>query len=85
MNRSIISTQIKLEILTICSGPISRPDNLIEQVQLFMLGYDEYEEWCRLLERRLQHLAEQFQTGKQIAEGKINGLTTVDQCIQMVV
>lgn len=85
MNKTIISTQIKLEILTICSGPISRPDNLIDQVQLFMLGYDDYEEWCRLLEQRLQHLAEQYQTGKRIAEGHINGQTTVDQCIQMVV
>ncbi|PTQ99531.1 hypothetical protein C8P68_102355 [Mucilaginibacter yixingensis] len=85
MNKTILSTQIKLEILTICSGPISRPDNLINQVQLFMLGYDDFEDWCRQLEKRLQLLAVEYQTGKEIAEGHINGQTTVDQCIQMVV
>lgn len=84
MNKTILSTQIKLEILTICSGPISRPDNLINQVQLFMLGYDDYEDWCRQLEKRLQLLAEEYQTGRAITKGHINGQTTVDQCIQMV-
>lgn len=81
----IVSKQVKLEILTICSGPISRPENLNDDIQLSLLGFDEYENWCRLLEQRLQYIAAQFKTGKEITKGHITASTTVNQCIQMVI
>ncbi|MBE9661904.1 hypothetical protein [Mucilaginibacter myungsuensis] len=85
MNRTFVSKQIKLEILTVCDAPISQPDNLIDSIQLSLLGYDEYEGWCRQLETRLQQIAVQYHTGKQILQGDITANITVDQCINMVV
>jgi hypothetical protein len=81
----VVSKQVKLEILTICSGPTSRPENLPNEIVLAVLGYDEYEEWCRLLETRLQYIASQYNTGKQIPLGHITAATTVSECIQMVI
>lgn len=85
MNRTIVSKQIKLEILAICSGPLSQPDNLTDGTELSLLGYDEFEAWCRQLEGRLQELASRYHTGKRISLGNITATTTVDQCINMVI
>ena len=84
MKKTVVSKQVKLEILTICSGPTSKPENLNDDIELSLLGYDEYEHWCRLLENRLQHIAASINTGKQIRAGNISAATTVNECIQMV-
>lgn len=84
MNKTVVSKQVKVEILTICQGPLSQLENLTENIELALLGYDDYETWCRQLEGRLQYIAQQYQTGKEIVPGKVTSATTVNQCIQMV-
>ena len=75
---------VKLYILEICDGPISVPEKLPDYVPLAHLGYDEDISLCRTLERRLQQLALQYSTGKQINTGLISEHTTVSQCISLV-
>lgn len=85
MNKTFVSKQVKLEILNICSGPVSQLENLTENIELALLGYDDYETWCRQLEGRLQYIAQQYHTGKEICPGNVTANTTVNQCIQMVI
>ncbi|MBK0380471.1 hypothetical protein [Mucilaginibacter segetis] len=85
MEKVYISNCIKYEILKICGLNTSRPYNLVTDIPLKNLGFRAKNNRCELLERRLQVIADEYNTGKQIAKGTISENITVKQCIQFLI
>jgi len=84
MDKIFISNQIKLEILRISGQPTQKAYNLPGNLSLDILSYDKNEELCRVLEKKLQEIASQYQTGKIILPGDVSKQNTVSDCIKMV-
>lgn len=80
-----ISNQIKFDILTICGQSAAHPYNLLTDTPLYAMGYNDDGELCRMLENRLQLVAEEYKTGKHITAGSVSKNLTVWQCIQLVI
>jgi hypothetical protein len=85
MDIVFISNQIKYDILNICGLPVEQSYNLLTNTPLQLIGYDKDEELCRRLEEKLRLVAEEYQTGKQVAKGDVSKNLTVRQCIQLVI
>jgi len=84
MDKIFISNQIKLEILRICGQPTHKAYNLPGNLCLDVLSYDNNDKLCRILEKKLQEIASQYQTGKIILPGDVSEQNTVNDCIKMV-
>ncbi len=84
MDKVFISNQIRYDILTMCGKPALQAYNLLADTPLHSIGFEEDEEMCRELEHKLQCIAEEYQTGKQILNGAISKYSTVRQCILLV-
>jgi hypothetical protein len=80
-----ISNQIKYDILAICGRPSAKAYNLLTDTPLHSIGYETNEELCRQLEYKLQLIAEEYKTGKNISAGSVSKELTVRQCIQLVI
>jgi len=85
MDIVFISNQIKYDILKICGLPANHAYNLETNIPLHSIGYDDNEEFCRLLESKLQLIAEEYKTGRRILTGDVSKNLTVRQCIQLVI
>jgi hypothetical protein len=85
MDIVFISNQIKYDILKICGLPANNAYNLQTNIPLHAIGYDNNEEFCRLLETKLQLIAEEYKTGRRILAGDVSKDLTVRQCIQLVI
>jgi hypothetical protein len=84
MDKIFISNQIKLEILKICGHPTTKAYNLPGRLRLYDLNCHDKENFCRILEKRLQEIASHYQTGKIILSGDISQQHTVSECIKLV-
>ncbi|TFF36346.1 hypothetical protein [Mucilaginibacter psychrotolerans] len=80
-----ISNQIKFDILTICGQPAAHAYNLQTDMPLHAIGFNDNGELCRQLENKLQLVADEYNTGKRIANGSVSKELTVWQCIQLVI
>lgn len=85
MDIVFICNQIKYDILTTCGQTGLRAYNLLTDTTLYSIGYNDDDELCRKLEYKLQLVAEQYKTGKNIYEGAVSKDSTVLQCIQLVI
>ncbi|MBB5395738.1 MULTISPECIES: hypothetical protein [unclassified Mucilaginibacter] len=85
MDIIFISNQIKYDILSICGLPVDHCYNLLTNTPLKSIGYDKDEELCRKLEEKLRVIANEYQTGKRVADGAVSQNLTVRQCIQLVI
>jgi hypothetical protein len=85
MDIVFISNQIKYDILNISGLPVNNCYNLTTNTPLKLIGYDKDEELCRKLEEKLRKVAEEYKTGKKVAEGDVSKDLTVRQCIQLVI
>jgi hypothetical protein len=79
-----ISSVIKYEVLRVCGGPLNQPYNLPDATPLGYLGYDEDEKMCKILEKRLQSVAIEYNTGRIIRNSLLTPNLTVSQCIELV-
>lgn len=84
MDKVFISNHIKLEILAICGLPAIKPYNLAGDTPLYTLNYCNNDDFCRLLEKKLQDIAIIYNTGKIISPGDISKEYTVNDCIKLV-
>ncbi|MBL4674886.1 MAG: hypothetical protein JKY70_01560 [Mucilaginibacter sp.] len=84
MERIFITNQIKFDILRTGGLPADHPYNLTANTPLIKIGYDT-DLHCRLLEERLHEIAQEYNTGKKVAEGDVSKYLTVRECIQLVV
>lgn len=84
MDKIFICNQVKLEILNISGLLTTKPYNLEGGTPLFNLGYTDNDRHCRTLEYKLQAIAAQYQTGRQILAGSISKNFTVNECIKLV-
>ncbi|RYU90733.1 hypothetical protein EWM62_08800 [Mucilaginibacter terrigena] len=85
MDIIFISNQIKYDILNTCGMPVDHSYNLLTNTPLKSIGYDRDEDLCRKLEEKLRVVAEEYKTGKRVAEGAVSQNLTVRQCIQLVI
>ena len=85
MDLIFISNQIKYDILYICGLPVNHCYDLLTNTPLQSIGYDKDKQMCRMLENKLRIVAEEYKTGKNIAEGDVSENLTVRQCIQLVI
>ena len=85
MDIIFISNQIKYDILSICGLPAQQSYNLQGTTPLHLIGYGHDDELCRKLENKLQLIAEEYNTGRLIANGAVSEDLTVRQCILMVI
>jgi hypothetical protein len=85
MDKIFISNQIKLEILKICGLPVIKPYNLSGQATLGLLKPDNDSTHCRVLEQKLQEIAQSYNTGKVIARGDVTASSSVNHCIKLVI
>ncbi|WP_454803954.1 hypothetical protein [Mucilaginibacter phyllosphaerae] len=85
MDKVFISNQIKFDILNISGLPVNNSYNLTANTSLKSIGYAEDDELCRKLEEKLRRVAEEYKTGRKVAEGDVSKNLTVRQCIQLVI
>jgi len=85
MDIIFISNQVKFDVLNICGKPAAKPYNLLTETPLYAIGYQENEDLCRKLERQLQEIANEYNTGKSINRGAVSKYLTVRECIEMVI
>lgn len=84
MDKIFISNEIKLQILKVSGQPVTKPYNLAGETRLDILNYDKDEDFCRMLERRLQEIAFHYNTGKVIVKGDVSKNCTVSYCVKLV-
>jgi hypothetical protein len=84
MELVFISNQIKYDILSVCGLPVQYSYDLLTNTPLQSIGYDKDEQLCRILENKLRIVAQEYKTGKSIAEGDVSKNLTVRQCIMLV-
>lgn len=84
MDKIFISNEIKLQILKVSGQPAIKPYNLAGETRLDVLNYDTDEDFCRTLERRLQEIASDYNTGKIILKGDVSKNCTVNHCVKLV-
>ena len=84
MDKIFISNQIKLEILKICGHPTNKAYNLPGNLRLHDLNCHDKENFCHILEQKLQEIAIHYKTGKIILNGDLSQQNTVNECIKLV-
>ena len=85
MDIIFISNQVKYDILNICGLPAEQSYNLLGNTPLHLIGYGQDKTLCRKLENKLQLIANEYNTGREISYGTVSEHLTVRQCIQLVI